>query len=139
MNGRLWVTSEPGRGSTFFVEVTVDRLVIETGPVSRTAILWTDDSMTAMLATRVIEKTGTSVQAVMSFEELRQLPQVSTYTLCLVDANVASTEDLKTLRDLMPTARLIVLNHEEGHPGYETADVTLPCPLKPADLRVALT
>lgn len=138
MNGRLWVKSEPGRGSVFFVEITVDRLVIETAPESRTAVLWTDDSMTAMLATRVIEKTGTSVLAVTSFDELLQLPQARTCTLCLVDANVASGDDLKALHDLMPSARLIVLNSEEGQARYEMADVTLPCPLKPADLRVAL-
>lgn len=138
MNGRLWVESEPGRGSTFFVEVTVDRFVVETAPVSRPAVLWTDDSMTAMLATRVIEKAGSSVLAAASFEDLKQLPQVSDSTVCVVDANVASGDDMKTLRGLMPSARLIVLNSEAGRAGYEMADVVLSHPLKPADLRVAL-
>ena len=138
MNGRLWVESEPGHGSVFFVEVRVDRFVIDSAPVSRLAVLWTDDSMTAMLATRVIEKAGTSVLAVASFEELKQLPQVSASAVCVVDAHVASGDDLKMLRGLMPSARLIVLNSEDGQAGYEMADVTLPSPLKPSDLRVAL-
>lgn len=138
MNGRLWVESEPGRGSTFHVEVRVERFGTEAVPLSRQVVLWTDDSMTAMLATRVIEKTGATVTTVASFEELRKLPQVSAAAVCVVDSNVASANDLKSIRGLMPAARLIVLHGEAGREGHEVADVVLSSPLKPADLRVAL-
>jgi len=138
MNGRLWVESEPGRGSTFHVEVRVESFEAETAPVSRQAVLWTDDSMTAMLAARVIEKTGATVSAVASLDELRQLPQLRATAVCVVDSNVASGDDLKTIRGLMSAARLIVLHCEAGREGHEVADVVLSSPLKPAELRVAL-
>ncbi len=138
MNGRLWVESEPGHGSTFHVEVRVERFGADAAPKSRQAVLWTDDSMTAMLTTRVIEKTGATVTTVASLEELRQLPQLSATAVCVVDANVASADDLKSIRGLMPAARLIVLNSAAGRDDHAVADVLLSSPLKPADLRVAL-
>ncbi|MCX6855680.1 MAG: hypothetical protein NTV80_12340 [Verrucomicrobia bacterium] len=138
MNGRLWVESEAGHGSTFHVEVRVERFETEAAPDSRQAVLWTDDSMTTMLATRIIEKTGASVSSVASLEEQRQLPHLSATVVCVVDANVASADDLKSIRGLMPVARIIVLNGEAGRDGHEVADVVLSSPLKPADLRVAL-
>ena len=94
--------------------------------------------MTAMLAARVIEKTGASVSAVASLEELRPLPQLSATDVCVVDANAASAADLKAIRGLMPAARLILLTGEAGRGGHDVADVVLSSPLKPADLRVAL-
>lgn len=138
MNGRLWVESELGRGSTFHVEVRVERFGTEAVPLSRQAVLWTDDSMTAMLATRVIEKTGATVTTVASLGELRKLPQVSATAVCVVDANVASANDLKTIRGLMPATRLIILNGGESLIGPEGADVVLSSPLKPAELRLAV-
>ena len=138
MNGRLWVESEPGRGSIFHVQVRVERFGAEPARLNRLAVLWTDDSMTAMLAARVIEKTGASVSAVASLEELRPLPQLSATDVCVVDANAASADDLKAIRGLMPAARLILLNGEAGRGGHDVADVVLSSPLKPADLRVAL-
>ncbi len=138
MNGRLWVESEPGLGSAFHVEVRVESFGNEMLPLSRQAVLWTDDSMMAMLATRVIEKTGASVSAVASFEALQKLPKLSAITICVVDASVATPDDLKSIRGLMPSARLILLNSDTGRKGNELADVVLSSPLKPADLRVAL-
>lgn len=138
MNGRLWVESEPGRGSTFHVEVRVERFGTEMVPLSRQAVLWTDDSMIAMLAARVIEKTGSSVSPVASFDALQKLPKLSDISVCVVDANVATADDLKSIRGLMPTVRLIVLHGEVGREGHEVADVVLSSPLKPADLRMAL-
>lgn len=138
MNGRLWVESEPGRGSTFHVEVRVERFGTEMVPLSRQTVLWTDDSMIAMLAARVIEKTGSSVSPVASFDALQKLPKLSAISVCVVDANVATADDLKSIRGLMPAVRLIVLHGEAGREGHEVADVVLSSPLKPADLRMAL-
>ena len=138
MNGRLWVESVPGRGSTFHLEVQVDRFASEAAPLMRQAVLWTDDSMTTMLATRVMEKTGASVIAVTSLAELQRLPNAGSTSVCVVDANVASDEDLKRIRDLMPTARLMLLHGAAGRKDHEVADVVLSFPLKPAELRVAL-
>ncbi len=138
MNGRLWVESEPGRGSTFHVEVRVERFGADAAPKSRQAVLWTDDSMTAMLAARVIEKTGATVTTVASFKELQRLPNLREIAYGVLDANGVTADTLSTIRNLLPKARLIVLHGTEGAKGLEVADVVLVSPLKPAELRVAL-
>jgi two-component system, sensor histidine kinase len=138
MNGRMWVESEPGRGSTFHVEIKVERFGEDPVPQSRHAVLCTDDSMTAMLAARVIEKTGATVTTVASLEELQRLPNLREIAYGVLDANGVTADTLSTIRSLLPKARLIVLNSTVGANGFEVADVALVSPLKPADLRVAL-
>jgi signal transduction histidine kinase/CheY-like chemotaxis protein len=138
IHARLWVDSEPGRGSTFYVEVSSERFEFEKAPQSRQAVLWSDDSMTAMLATRVIEKTGTTVTAVSSLGELQRLVTTSEIAYVVLDANGVSVEDLTATRRLLQKARLIVLNGSEDLKEHALADVVIPSPLKPAELRMAL-
>ncbi len=138
MHGRLWVESEPGRGSTFYLEIPVERFAPEAASPLRSAVIWTDDSMTAMLASRVVEKTGATVSVVTSLAEIRQLSHADSATVCVVDGTLVSPGDLKAARDLLPSARLVFVHGEATHDSVEGADVTLASPLRPADLRKAL-
>lgn len=138
MNGRLWVESVPGSGTTFYLEVKMERFAPEAGPVPQSAVIWTDDSTTAMLASRVIEKTGSVVQVVASLQEMRQLGHAASISVCVVDGNVLSPGDLREVRRLLPAARVIISHSGTVLDGIEGTDVTLASPLKPADLRRAL-
>jgi signal transduction histidine kinase len=138
INARLWVESVPGKGSTFHVEVSADRFVAETVPPSRRVLLWTDDSMMTMLATRVIEKTGAQVVIAHSPEDLQKTPNLSQIACAVLDATVVPADAMRTIRRLAPDARLIVLEGDASQTGPELADVVLTTPIRPADLRVAL-
>ena len=138
INARLWVESEPGKGSTFYVEVLADRFAAETVPPSRRVLLWTDDSMMTMLATRVIEKTGAEVVIVNSPEGLQKTPNLSQIACAVLDATVVPADAMRTIRRLAPQARMIVLHGDASQTGPGLAEVVLPTPIRPADLRVAL-
>lgn len=138
MKARIWAESKPGQGSTFHVEVPVEAFrteIITSGPL---ALVWTDDSMTRMLVTRVIEKAGNKVETVCSFDELKNHPKLAQAAVCVVDAHEAAAEVVAQIRDFVPQARLIVIHGQIEPNSHPAADVIVPAPVKPAELRKAL-
>ena len=57
----------------------------------------------------------------------------------LVDAALLEAEHLSKLRDMEDEAQVIFLNAEPGSPVTSGIGLSLPHPLKPADLRQAMT
>jgi signal transduction histidine kinase len=138
MKARIWAESKPGHGSTFHVEVPVEAFrteIIASGPL---ALVWTDDSMTRMLVSRVIEKAGSKVETVSAFDELKNHPKLDQAAVCVVDAHEAPAEIVTQIRDLVPRARLIVIHGHTDPNSHPAADVIVPAPVKPAELRKAL-
>lgn len=138
MKARIWAESKPGHGSTFHVEVPVEAFrteIITSGPL---ALVWTDDSMTRMLVTRVIEKAGNKVETVSSFDELKNHPKLAQSAVCVVDAHEAPAEVVAQIRDFVPQTRLIVIHGQIEPNSHPAADVIVPAPVKPAELRKAL-
>jgi CheY-like chemotaxis protein len=138
MKARIWAESKPGQGSTFHVEVPVEafrHLKETTGPL---ALVWTDDSMTRMLATRVIEKAGAVVESVSSADELKAHTRLSEAVFLVIDAHEAPAEVVKEIRGLARQARVIVIHGQTDPVSHPAADVIVPAPVKPAELRKAL-
>lgn len=138
MKARIWAESKPGQGSTFHVEVPVEafgNLKETTGPL---ALVWTDDSMTRMLATRVIEKAGAVVESVSSADELKAHARLSEAAFLVIDAHEAPAEVVQEIRDLARQARVIVIHGQTDPVSHPAADVIVPAPVKPAELRKAL-
>ena len=138
MKARIWAESKPGQGSTFHVEVPVEAfrsLKVSTGPF---ALVWTDDSMTRMLVSRVIAKTGATVETVNSFDELKNHAKLTESAFLVIDAHEAPAEVVAEIRRLASEARLIVIHGQTDPNSHPAADVIVPAPVKPADLRKAL-
>ncbi|MBE2286272.1 MAG: hypothetical protein IAE77_22645 [Prosthecobacter sp.] len=138
MKAHIWAESKPGQGSSFHVDVPVEvfrTIVVSASPL---AFVWTHDSTARMLATRVIEKNGSVVHAVNSLGELKNHAQLTEAAFLVIDAHEASAETVAELRGLAKAARLIVIHGQTEPNSHPAADVIVPAPVKPADLRKAL-
>jgi ActR/RegA family two-component response regulator len=91
-----------------------------------------------MLVSRVIEKTGATVETVSSFDELKGHAKLTQAAFCVIDAHEAAAEVVAEIRDLASEARLIVIHGQADPKSHPAADVIVPAPVKPADLRKAL-
>lgn len=136
MGGKIWVESVLGEGSAFHVVIPVE--VVEDCP-EREALVCSNDTVTQMLVCRVAEKQGKHVRVVRSMEELEREQGSRPARWLLVDAALLEAEHLSKLRDMEDEAQVIFLNAEPGSPVTSGIGLSLPHPLKPADLRQAMT
>lgn len=143
MDGRIWVESQLGRGSAFHVEIpaeAVDTPAVESSPdQEREALVWSQDMITQMVVSRVVEKLGHRVHIVSAYDEVRGELAKRSVEWLLLDGPLLSPESLSQLKEQAGRARIIVLNVEPG--GWATGaeiDAVLPLPVRPADLRQIL-
>ncbi len=138
MKGQLRVESELGKGSSFVVIVPVESFANDTPEIGRTVVIWTDDSMTSLVATRVIEKLGLTVKPVQSLEQILALPKASSVMLAVLDAQFTSRGQLQAVKQSLSSARIILLNADPKQHQEDLVDVALASPVRPVDLRKAI-
>lgn len=135
MRGELKVESELGKGSVFNVILPIEAMAeTEGGKV----LVWSQDSMTRLLVTRVIEKGGCHPRVVASLSEWLNALRDETFQAVVLDAAETREMDMDSVLKAARGARRIVINREPGQGGSEGIDVALESPLKPAQLREAL-
>ncbi len=137
MGGRLWIESEPGRGSSFHVEFPAAPAAV--GACEHEALLLSHDSTTEMLVTRVIEKQRHSVRVVKTIEDLDREHRARPVRWFLLDSSLLTPANMAFLATVKRCARLIVLNAEPGKHPDGSFDAVLSHPLRPADLRQAMS
>jgi DNA-binding response OmpR family regulator len=102
------------------------------------ALVWSQDMMTQLLVSRVLEKQGLSVRTVASFQEFREVISSQSPHWLLLDAQLLAEDHLDSIKDLRGNARVIVLNAEAGQEFDAEFDAVLPQPVRPTDLRLIL-
>jgi hypothetical protein len=135
MRGELKVESELGEGSVFNVVLPIDAIVVSGGGK---VLVWSQDSMTRLLVTRVIEKGGCHPQVVASLTEWLDALRDQSFQAVVVDATETRDLNMDLVLKAARGARRIVINREPGQGSSEGIDVALESPLKPAELRGAL-
>jgi signal transduction histidine kinase len=139
MKGRIWVASQPGKGSEFHVIIPAEVLREEHATaLPKSAVVWSQDSVTGMLVGRVIEKLGQRVSSVRTREELMSALRDEDFDAVLLDAAVLGDGDVNAVRAAADGLRVIVINAEPGKFAVGAVDAVLTPPLRPADLRSAL-
>lgn len=140
MDGQLWVESELGEGSAFHALIPAEVVSEHAGVnLPSEALIWIHDSMTQMLASRVIQKQGHRVRVVTSFDELEQARHQPSVRWALVESALVAAEHLNVFKELTRTGkRVIVLNGDAGKNYHEVFHAVLSQPVRPADLRKAL-
>ena len=135
MRGQLKVESELGKGSVFHVVLPIEAMVASGGGK---VLVWTQDSMTRLLVTRVIEKAGCQARVVASLGEWQDALRDEAFQAVVVDATETRDLDMDWVLKAAQGARRVVINREPGQGGSEGMDAALESPLKPAQLREAL-
>ena len=135
MRGALKVESELGKGSVFHVVLPIEAMVASGGGK---VLVWTQDSMTRLLVTRVIEKAGCQARVVASLGEWQDALRDEAFQAVVVDATETRDLDMDWVLKAAQGARRVVINREPGQGGSEGMDAALESPLKPAQLREAL-
>ena len=135
MRGELKVESELGEGSVFNVVLPIAAIVVSGGGK---VLVWSQDSMTRLLVTRVIEKGGCHPQVVASLTEWLDALRDQSFQAVVVDATETRDLNMDLVLKAARGARRIVINREPGQGSSEGIDVALESPLKPAELREAL-
>ena len=104
MNGRIWVESEPGRGSTFSFNARVavaeatsrpktERMAAITLPERPLRILVTDDvAMNQLVATRLLEKQGHQVKVASSGREALAALEREVFDVALLDLEMSDID-----------------------------------------------
>lgn len=135
MRGELKVESELGKGSVFNVVLPIEAMAETRGGK---VLVWSQDSMTRLLVTRVIEKGGCHPRVVASLSEWLNALRDETFQAVVLDATETREMDMDSVLKAARGARRVVINREPGQGGSEGIDVALESPLKPAQLREAL-
>ncbi|WP_243311876.1 ATP-binding protein [Fundidesulfovibrio agrisoli] len=97
MNGAIWVTSEPGRGSTFSFTVELERVHEEEAPPADACrlpepspalriLLAEDNPVSSLFACRLLEDWGHSVDVVEDGRQAIERLRAASYDLVLMDA-----------------------------------------------------
>jgi signal transduction histidine kinase len=134
MRGALKVESELGKGSVFNVVLPIEAMAASGGGK---VLVWSQDSMTRLLVTRVIEKGGCHPRVVASLGEWLNALRDETFQAVVLDAAETREMDVDSVLKAARGARRVVINREPGQGGSEGIDVALESPLKPAQLREA--
>ena len=139
MEGRLWVKSEPGKGSSFHLEVPAHPASVpQEESAEHEALLLSHDSTTEMLVTRVIEKQRHGVRVVKTLEDLDREHSARPVRWLLLDSALMTATHLSFLASLRQKVSVIILNAEPGKYVNHSFDAVLFHPLRPAELREAL-
>lgn len=139
MEGRIWAESEVGKGSAFHLVIPAPAVVSSrVGTVKTEALIWSQDMITQMLVSRVVEKQGLRVHVVHTFEELQSELAAHSVNWLLVDASVMTSKHVEEVKKLRGEAQVVVLNAEPGWMPDAGFDAVLTQPVRPADLRQVL-
>ncbi len=110
MDGEVHVESEPGQGSHFWIDVTLDRspdddLVVEaadsTGDtVSVSALVAEDDPVNQMLIVEMLRMLGCSVEVVGDGDAARRAVAAGSYDIVFMDCHMPGTDGYEATRGI---------------------------------------
>ncbi|MEY4485173.1 MAG: hypothetical protein RL693_2625, partial [Verrucomicrobiota bacterium] len=139
LGGKIWMESEEGKGSLFHLLIPIEVATDAGGQTTpRVALIWSQDSVTGLMVSRVIEKQGHTPCMASTYEQLLKEIQHRQLDWLIMDAGLLHEEQLQELKKLSGKARLIVLNTEPGWMEDVSFDARLGHPLRAAELRRAL-
>lgn len=111
-DGKIWLASKPGSGTTFYVQIPFGRSTVHSKPSGKQApvpsgleklrgakiLLAEDNSVNQLLARKVLEKAGCTVQIAANGVEALHLLQNGIYDVVLMDIQMPEMDGYETAR-----------------------------------------